>query len=68
MFSAKEMLLIGLTTLAALIVLNYLQTDAEKGCVVVLSGHSSTLRGPGCELLHPDIIKAMSAHLKGLRN
>nr|AAG52895.1 7 kDa protein [Papaya mosaic virus] len=67
MFSGKEMLLIGLTTLVALIALNWLQTDAERGCVVLLSGHSSTLKGQRCELLHPDAIKAMSAHLKGLR-
>nr|AAG52898.1 7 kDa protein [Papaya mosaic virus] len=67
MFSGREMLMIGLTTLAALIVLNWLQTDVEKWCVVVLSGHSSTLKGKGCELLNPDIIKAKSAHVEGLR-
>nr|QHA79267.1 triple gene block 3 [Papaya mosaic virus]QHA79272.1 triple gene block 3 [Papaya mosaic virus]QHA79282.1 triple gene block 3 [Papaya mosaic virus] len=67
MFSGREILLIGLTTLAALIVLNYLQKDESQGCLIILSGHSSTLKGQGCELLHPDTIKAMSAHLAGLR-
>lgn len=67
MFSGKEILLLALSTTIALIAISYLTGRDEGGCTIILSGHNAVLEGTSCSLLSPDVIKAMSAHLVGLR-
>ncbi|BAA03053.1 triple gene block protein 3 [Papaya mosaic virus] len=68
MFSGKEITLFALSTLIALIVLNYMSATPNPVCLIELTGHSAVLRGNNCESLTSGVIEALSAHLHGLRN